>query len=309
MRLRAAQAALLALLLACLASPAQAAGPAQVTALCEGAPNGCALTFDRWLRDGASFPVSVRGNAGARVKVVVYQATLREGRVQKLTAISTGGEVTVPNSGVTTAQVAIPAIEDALTGGWALVSLDGIVGTDTSETIGGFVPFGSRTPILLGDGYADLKPAGAELELSLTGTIPGSLFAVDYQDDDGSWKDATGDPKTANTPAATPADVAVVRYEMPRGLSAKPHQFRLRNVTSGDASITWSATPDADGTQKDKDEVATPPVVGEQVAEATAGDQRPTGMIRALSLSIGALGVVAALVGVPLLNRRDDTHD
>ncbi|QXT63610.1 hypothetical protein [Tessaracoccus palaemonis] len=302
--------ALLACALAGLSRTAVAEAPDQVSALCDGAAAGCSLRFDTRIMEGVAYPVVVTGNAGARVTVVVYQATLDGDTVTKLTAISTGGEVTVPNSGTATVNVAVPPIDDDLTGGWALVSLAGVEGTDTSETIGGFVPFGSRIPVLLGDGYGDRKPAGAVLDLQLVGTIPGSLFAVDYADDDGTWHDATAaDPTTANTAAKSPADVATVAYEMPRGLDAKPYTFRLRNLTSGTADVTWAATPDATGDEEPRATLGTPPPVGEEVAEARNADQRPTALVKGVSAGVAGLALASVLVAVPLTSRRGRLDD
>lgn len=283
---------------------ALADGTDQVTSLCKDAPRGCSLSFDPWVREGVSYPVVVKGKPGARVTVVIYQARLVGDRVRKLTVISTGGEVTIPTSGVAAAQVTIPPLPDDLSGGWALVSLGGLQGTDTSQTIGGFVPLGSRIPVLLGDGYGTLKPAGAVLDLQLAGTIAGSRFAVDYQDEAGSWHDVTADTSAASVTSARPGDVATVRYLMPRGLAPRAYPFRLRNLTSGTAEVTWTATPDTAGVEAAVAAWGAPPAVGAQVSESSNAATRPSSMVKAVAAGVGGLALLIVLVAIPLAARR-----
>lgn len=124
---------------------------------------------------------------------------------------------------------------------------------------------------MLGDGYGDVKPAGAVLDLHLVGTVPGSQFAVDYADDKGIWHDATVEGPEGNQPARRPDEVAIVRYQMPRGLTAAPHAFRLRNVTAGSADTAWTATPGTTGTEKARAPWPAPSPVGERVEGAARG--------------------------------------
>lgn len=303
MKRRLAAAALTAALCWGALLPAQAGPTTQTSALCDGAPHGCSLSFDKWIREGVAYPVVVKGRPGARVKVVAYQASVDGGRVTKLTAISTGGDVTVPTSGVATAQVTIPPLHDGLTGGWALISLGGLTGSDTSEAIGGFVPLGSRTPVLLGDGFGSRKPAGEVLDLRLAGTIAGNQFAVDYRDDAGAWHDVTA-TAAANQTAVRPGDVATVRYEMPRGLAPHPYDFRLRNLNSGTAEVTWRATPDTNGVPEKPTVWGPAPKVGAQAAGAGDTTSRPSTVIEAAAAGVGGLALLIVLIGVPLATRR-----
>ncbi|MFT3887450.1 MAG: hypothetical protein QM713_04710 [Arachnia sp.] len=297
-------AALAALLLAATPLAARADTPPQVTALCADAPAGCSLRFDPWMREGATYPVVVTGAPGARVEVVVSLATMADGVVTALTPLTKGGEVLVPASGVTRIDLTIPPAPDGLAGGWALVSLGGAEVGDLSEAIGGFVPFGSRTPTLLGDGYGDLKPAGAALDLHLVGTVPGSQFAVDYADDDGRWHDATLDGREGNQPARRPDGVAIVSYQMPRGLTAAPHAFRLRNVTAGTAVATWLATPGTTGTAAPRAAWPAPPPVGERVAGAAVLIAHPTATVTAAAGGIAAAALATVAVGFGIGARR-----
>jgi hypothetical protein len=302
--MRRALAGLAAALLLAAPLPARADAPAQVASLCADAPSGCSLRHDAWMREGSTYPVVVTGRAGVRVQVVVYAATVDDGRVTALTPVSTGGEVLVESNGVATATVTIPARTEGSAGGWALVSLGGLEGTDTSETIGAWVPFGARNPTVLGDGYGEVKPAGAVLDLHLVGTVPGSQFAVDYADEKGDWREATIDGDAANEPATRPDDVAIVRYQMPRGLAATPHAFRLRNVTAGSAGATWEATPGTKGVAEERTAWAAPGPVGERVDGAVAVAVHPTGAVRAAAAGVGAAALGATLVGAIAARRR-----
>jgi len=302
--MRRALAGLAAALLVGAPLTARADAPAQVASLCADAPSGCSLRHDAWMREGSTYPVVVTGRPGVRVQVVVYAATVDDGQVAALTPVSTGGEVLVGSSGVATATVTIPARPEGSVGGWALVSLGGLEGTDTSETIGAWVPFGTRNPTVLGDGYGAVKPAGAVLDLHLVGTVPGSQFAVDYADNEGEWHEATVDGDASNEPARRPDEVAIVRYQMPRGLAAAPHAFRLRNVTAGAAVATWEATPGTKGLAEERTTWAAPGPVGERVDGAVALGVHPTGAVKATAAGIGAAALGATVVGAVVSRRR-----
>lgn len=266
--------------------PAAAEAPAQAATLCAGSPRGCALETNDWLREGATFPVTVIGNANARVQVVIYQAILSDGALVELRPISTGAEVITNTSGVARTDVAIPTLGSSEgASGWALVSVGGLEGgTDVLQTVGQFVPFGARVPRILGDGFGDEKPAGATLELQFNGAIPGTRFAVDYEDDDGIWQEATAAPgsDTASEDAATdtasppsPDDITSLDYTVPRGLTSTPHKFRLRNVSDSAISSLWLTTPTVDGIPQDRAPVFQPPPVGEDLSGANLVTTHP----------------------------------
>jgi hypothetical protein len=260
------------------------------------------------MRDGATFPVIVRGNPGVRVQVVVYLATMVDGKVAGLTPISHGGDALTRDSGIATTRVTIPALRESEPGGWALVSLAGVTDADIPDTIGGFIPFGTQAPTLLGDGYGKEKPAGAVLDLHLVGTIPGSQFAVDYADDAGIWREATIDGPDANVRAMRPDEVAIVRYQMPRGLTATPHKFRLRNLTAGTIPTTWEAIPATKAEPVERMGWGEPPATG-QSADLDDAYRHPTELVSSTAgwVGIGALAVV--LAGVPLVTRRHRLDD
>lgn len=293
------------------APPAAAKAPTQAATLCDGAPRGCALETNDWLREGATFPVTVTGNANARVQVVVYRAVLADGALDHLRPISSTVDVITNSAGVAQTEVAIPALESVRdASGWALVSVGGVrEGSDTLQTVGQFVPLGARVPRILGDGYGEEKPAGATLDLQFTGVIPGTRFVVEYRDEDGIWQEAA-DPGKASATSATaaapsPDDVSTVSYTVPRGLAAKPHAFRLHNVSDSAVSSRWPVTLAADGTTKKPAAVFQPPPVGEDLSGANLVTTHPQQavVLAAGGVAGGALLVTVLGVGVGLRRR------
>lgn len=286
--------------------------PPQAATLCSGSPRGCALQTNDWLREGATFPVTIIGNANARVAVVVYLAVLADGALTELRPISTEAEVITNSAGVAHAELAIPTM--AIAGdssGWALVSVGGLeTSTDTLQTVGQFVPFGARVPRILGDGYGVEKPAGATLDLEITGTIPGTRFAVDYEDDDGVWQEATVDPSeregaTPSTSRATqPADITTLSYTVPRGLTSTPHKFRLRNVSDSAISPLWLATPTVDGIPGGLVAPFQPPPVGEDLSGTDLVATHPERTVMYAAGGIAAATFALALVGAGFGLRR-----
>ncbi len=291
--------------------PAAAEAPAQASTLCSGSPRGCSLETNDWLREGATFPVTVIGNANARVQVVIYQAVLVDGVLAELRPISAQAEVITNSSGVAHTEVAIPTLgtpRDA--SGWALVSVGGLQdGTDTLETVGQFVPFGTRVPRILGDGYGEEKPAGATLKLLFTGSIPGTRFAVDYEDDDGVWQettatDRTSSDDTADTPPR-PDDVTTLAYIVPRGLNSTPHKFRLRNVSDSAISPLWLTTPSVDGVPEEPAAAFQPPPVGEDLSGANLVATHPERkvVLAAGGIAVSTLVMTAVGIGIGLRRR------
>ncbi|RMB58344.1 hypothetical protein [Tessaracoccus antarcticus] len=292
-------------------SPAAAAPPAQAATLCAGSPRGCALETNDWLREGATFPVTVIGNANARIQVVVYLAVATDGVLTELRPISSEADVITNTSGVAHTDVAIPTLgAGGDSSGWALVSVGGMQDTtETLQTVGQFVPFGARVPLILGDGYGDEKPAGSVLDLQFTGTIPGTRFAVDYADADGIWHDttATADAAPANTTAAAtrPDAITTLRYVVPRGLTSTPHKFRLRNVSDSAISPLWLATPTVDGTPREPAAAFQPPPVGADLTGANLVATHPEKSVVLAAGGVAGLALVVTVAGaVTGLRRR-----
>ncbi len=279
--------------------PAAAEPPAQAATLCAGSPRGCALETNEWFREGATFPVTVIGNANARVQVVVYLAVVTDNVLTELRPISSDAEVITNSSGVAHTDVSVPTFSTVGdSSGWALVSVGGMQdSTDTLQTVGQFVPFGARVPRILGDGYGEEKPAGATLDLKFTGAIPGTRFAVDYEDDDGVWQEATATDQTATgaTMTARPDDISTVAYTVPRGLTSTPHKFRLRNVSDSAISPLWLATPGVDGIAEEPSATFLPPPVGGDLSGANLIATHPQ---RSVVLAAGGVAGVAIILSV-----------
>lgn len=288
--------------------PAAAEPPAQAATLCAGSPRGCALETNDWLREGATFPVTVIGNANARVQVVVYLAVATDGVLTELRPISNEAEVITNTSGVAHTEVAVPTLEaTGDSSGWALVSVGGMQDTtDVLQTVGQFVPFGARVPHLLGDGYGEEKPAGATLDLTFTGSIPGTRFAVDYEDDDGVWQEATAADQTtsATGSSARPDDISTLRYTVPRGLTSTPHKFRLRNVSDSAISPLWLATPGVDGIPQDPAAPFEPPPVGGDLSGANLIATHPQQTVVLAAGGVAGAALVLTVVGATLGLRR-----
>lgn len=282
---------------------AHAAPPPGATALCKNAPAGCAIRVADDTREGATASVTVQGAPQTRVKLMAYQAVTDGTRLESLQPLGKGVEVVTNRSGTATVDLSIPAVVREASSGWALISVDGVEGTDVSTTVGTFAPFAARIPTLLGDGFGAEKPVGVPLELHLVGTIRGTRFAVEMERDDGSWRDVTARETHVNV---APDEEAVVTYTLPRGLTATPKKLRLRNVSDSSTESVWLATPSADGTTAPRKKRFTPPPVGDALDGTASLDSHPTGLVRAAGFGIGGASVlfVSAMVVADAVRRR-----
>lgn len=287
------------------AVPARADTPVQADRLCSGSPErGCSITVADTTREGATYPVTVTGNPEARVRVLAYQAVVEDGELTALEPLGDGVEVITGREGVVTVDLPIPATATAPSSGWALVSVGGLEGTDTSMTVGSFVPFGARVPSVLGDGYDTDKPVGEELELEVVGAVPGTRFRVELSDGNGSWEDVTLE---GGTTAEDPSEVSTIRYALPRGLTNSARQLRLVNVSDTAVSPVWEAVPATDGTPATIEEPFSPPPVGDALDGTKPLAAHPTSAVRWTAAGIGVAGLLAAigLLAAPLLRRRE----
>ncbi|RRD45238.1 hypothetical protein [Tessaracoccus sp. OH4464_COT-324] len=279
----------------CLAAPpAHAAAPEQALALCQGAPRGCSLEARGSLREGTTSEVTVIGNPHVRVQVVVYNAIIDDGRLTALEPISKNAEVFTNADGVAHTEVTIPALKNGISSGWALLSIGGLTGVDTSLTVGQFMPFASRIPTVLGDGWAaGAKPVGQFLDLHFVGAAPGSSFAVEHLDEAGNWQlVSTGSASVS----PEPHQASRIDYQVPRGLVATPHKFRLRNLSDSGVAPIWLGTPATDGAPEARTPIFTPPPVGDGLDGTQLLTAHPQDSVRAVSLGIGAVAL-AAVVG------------
>lgn len=294
-------AAMLALLLLCLpASSASADMPDQASLLCSGElPRGCAIEASGWMREGATFPVTVFGAPHARVQVVAYQAIADGTELTELRQIGDGIELIVGSQGVSHVNLAIPAVVEEPSSGWVLISVGGVTGTDVSMTVGTFVPFGARIPSVLGDGYAESKPVGESLELHYVGAIPRTRFGVEYLDDSGTWRDITiGTSQTS----PRPENISTIEYMLPRGLTDTPKQLRLSNQSDTAVSPLWFAVASIDGEPAPREPVFVPPAVGDALDGVRPLTGHPEQQVKGFSLGIG-VGSVMLVAGALLFTR------
>lgn len=282
---------------------AHAAPPPGAAALCQHAPSGCAIRVADDAREGATASVTVQGSPQTRVKLMAYQAVADGTQLNSLRPLGEGVEVVTNRSGTATVDLPIPAVVREASSGWALISVDGVEGTNVSTTVGSFVPFAARIPTVLGDGFGAQKPVGTPLNLHLVGSIRGTRFVVEMEHDDGSWQDITAEETHVNV---APDEEAVVTYVLPRGLTATPKKLRLRNVSDSSTESVWLATPSADGIPAPRAKRFTPPPVGEALDGTATLDSHPTGLVRAAAFGIGGASVifVAAVVGADTVRRR-----
>lgn len=280
------------LVVASFAVPAHADTPPQALALCQGSPpRGCSITLADTTREGATFPVTVVGNPQTRVTVMAYQAIVEDGSLTQLIPLGRGTEVITGTSGAVTTDLEIPVAADQPSSGWLLVSLNGVQGTDIAHTVGSFVPFGSRQPMLLGDGYSQRKPVGQTLTLALVGAIPGTRFAVEYADDQGRWHDIT---VPGGAVAADPSQTSTVNYQLPRGLTGTAKPMRLRNLSDTSLSSQFEAIPDAVGTPEASEPIWNPPPVGQSVDTAQPPRGYPRSALCWTALGLGLVALVTA---------------
>ena len=284
---------------------AHAAPPPGALELCQEAPSGCAIRVADDTREGATNSVTVQGAPHVRVKLRAYQAIADGAELKELKPLGDGVEVVTNRGGIATVDLSIPAVVKDASSGWALISVDGVTGTDVSTTVGTFAPFGARIPTVLGDGFAVEKPVGVPLDLHVVGSIRGTRFAVEIEHDDGTWEDVTLQHTHVD---AAPDEDAIVQYALPRGLTSTPKKLRLRNITDSSIDSIWLATPSADGTPAQLDERFVPPPVGDALDGTAALAAHPTTTVQVVGFGIaGASAIfVAAMLAADTVRRRRD---
>lgn len=271
-------------------APAATAAPAsrQSELLCAGAP--CSLDVDPWIREGMGYEVIVRGVPATRAQVRAYRAITEGAELKGFEPITDPVDFYTDRRGFARARLVIAVANPALAGGWALISMGDVTGTDTTTMLGVFVPLGGRRPIVLGDGYGAYKPVGETLDLQVVGAIPGTLFAVDVQDDTGNWQDATPvgeEPRGASRPD----EITHVPYVVPRGLTAKPHAVRLRNVTDRSQIHDFHMIPAPTAAVQDRLPRFTPPPVGVELGQGSLASRHPVGVVRGVGVGLAVVAV------------------
>lgn len=276
------------------AAAARADAPSQALSLCQGAPRGCSLEARGVLREGTTSEVTVVGNPHVRVEIVVYNAVVEGGRLTALVPVSNNAEVFTNGDGVAHTEVTIPALKDATSSGWALLSVGGLDGIDTSLTVGSFMPFASRVPTVLGDGWAaEAKPVGTLLELHFVGAAPGTSFVVEHLDEAGRWREVSAGDATV---APDPTLASVISYEVPRGLVATSQRFRLRNLSDSGVAPLWLGTPATDGLPQPRLAIFDPPPVGNALDGTRLLTSHPQDLVTAAARWIGGSALVLIVV-------------
>ncbi|WCC79511.1 hypothetical protein O6R08_08315 [Cutibacterium equinum] len=293
------RAATLALLTICVsavagAAPARAEQSSQTTSLCSGA-KVCSLTTDRWLREGTTPRVIIRGNPNVRGTVRIFRASVSDNELSGLTPIGKGASFYTDAHGMAQVYVPIPSSSDIGEGGWALVSVSDIEGLDTTRMPGQFVAFGSLVPHLLGDGYSERKPAGQTLDMQAVGAIPGDTYRVQVKQGD-TWHDATA---IGQLPAAAvnPSQITHIHWTVPRGLTGTKHDVRVQSLTDPRRTASWVLIPTVDGVKAARSPLFTPPPVGTNLGVPTTDrGAHPETAVKAVSGTLFGVGVVSALV-------------
>lgn len=247
------------------AGTATARPSADTRDLCDGAPVACSIQAPSTWRAGATQQVAVTGNPG--VRLVVHGVRVRPGVrgaghrfVPEVKAFT----VTTNADGYGHADVAVGTGAD---GGDLLFVPTDATAADLTEVLGAWTTVLGRTPVMTGDGFGDHKPVGTALHLDLVAAAPGARYGVEMKSS-GAWSSvALG----AGEPCPDDGQCRL-RYEIPRGLAAKKHEFRLVHLDSGSPVGAWTAVPDRDGTQRAPTLLERPDDVGEAVDGSLAAD-------------------------------------
>lgn len=296
--------AVVAVCLTLLLLPGVAAAepPEQAAELCSRTSDCRIITPATWLRDGTTVAITVRGAPNVRFELVAHQVVVdADNNVQGFEPIGTTGDLFTRTDGVVHAELELPARRVGEHGGLVVLSTAGLTELDV-DLFGLVLPYGTSTPIVLGDGFAGAKPVGAALELRLTATVQGSQFRVEYEPHSGHWENVTASGGDSPEPSGGPGAISTVTYFVPQGLEPRPYRFRLVNASTGAVVEEWDATPDAEGIPQCYREPLTADSLGVELGVRT--DDHPLQAVRVVSAVLGtaALGVVC--IGTPLANRR-----
>lgn len=256
------------------------------------------LSPTTWLRDGTSVALTVQTAPNIRYELVAHQVlTDDDGNFLGMLQVGGTGDLFSGPQGRIRAVLDLPARGEGESGGLVIISTPDLQTPDFEE-FGIALPYGTGTPILLGDGYDTSKPVGTPLELRLTGTIPGTRFRVELSDSHGRWQDTTSGVAAAGAPDG----ISTVPYVIPQGLRAEPHQFRLVNESTGLVVAQWEATPDPTGDPQPYAEPLTAEALGVQMGNQP--QTHPTATVRTVSAVISGSAVAIVLFGTWWTNRR-----
>ncbi|MQW77302.1 hypothetical protein GHK92_15620 [Nocardioides sp. dk4132] len=224
----------------------------------------------RWI-DGATHRVGVTGRADTTVTVRAFRVTADSSGTVGWEAIGPEVEITTDEHGWGSADLALPPSPGGAHGGPLVVALAEAEGKDLTTVLGGWSELLTPTPEVLGDGYAESKPVGVPLGVTLDHVVQGSTYAVERLDGS-TWVAVPGQDSPGAADAQATCDDArcSVPYVVPRGLPAEATRFRLIDLRSGTPVTTWKVRPHAEGQTRPIPRPEVFPVLGLAVEGALA---------------------------------------
>ena len=244
---------------------AAAASGAVQQALCVGhAPGPCQVsTGQSFVASDQLLRASVSGNAGVQVELQFYAVEFNSaGQVTRL--VPSGEPVTGTTARSGTQIVLVPRTVPDLPGGWGFIGLADDDSIDLRTRLGQLVEFSSRHIRLLGDGYAEQKPMGVELDMHVLGHVTGARYWVEYLADDGTWTPVPGQGYTAAQRLRTsPGEREHLTYTVPETLTpGRAYTFRVNTHLNYDGGsdrmvadpvfAEWLVVPVEEGKAKER---------------------------------------------------------
>ncbi|WP_166139388.1 hypothetical protein [Nocardioides ochotonae] len=248
---------------------AQAGEPTQHR-LCDGFAEPCRITTQSTLAAyDQILATDVVGNPGVDVALQFYAIEFNsDGAITGLvpSGAQLGGRTreSRPGYGRLDHVKLVPRTTSDVPGGWGFVGLADDTSIDLRSRLGQVVQFGGRTPKLLGDGYAEHKPAGVELDLHVVGHVMGVGYWVEYLDDAGEWVAVPGHGfDRATRLSNTSGEIAHLHYTVPATLTpGRRYQFRINHhlnfgggqdrPISDPAYAQWTVVPSEHGEAEDR---------------------------------------------------------
>lgn len=280
------------------AQPAPAAPSASTTKLCTNSPVTCSIQVAAVVTEATSTSVAVTGRPGTTVEVELRRVSFTGQAVTAAAAFGPKVRVTTDGNGFGAADLAIPQLPAGEAGGPVLFTLADSTGTGFREQLGTWSLLAATTPEVHGDGYAEQKPVGEPLELHLGAVRAGLAYTVEFTDGPGRTH-VVSDP--SNQACWQPADTCVIRYTVPRGLSAASYPFRLVEQVSGATVHSWTVQPADDGVPQPRTGVRSLPAVGAgvpgSVTAVTGATSNPVPRPRSENLDVPDIEVGSEVVG------------
>ncbi|MFC6152295.1 hypothetical protein [Nocardioides yefusunii] len=239
----------------------------QRSALCDSYAGECRITVSGTslggsgdsVNAGQTLGAAAQGNRGATVDLQFFRVEFnRDGELTELVPVGEPVAHTVGGSG---ARLWVVADRTTSTG-WGYVGLASETGNDVSQRMGVFVGYGGNMLRLLGDGYADQKPADTVLDLHVVGQVASVGYWVEYQDESGAWQPVPGQGLTAPQFVDAPAnEIGHLSYTVPATLTpGRSYTFRANTqlnyaggkLISKPAFATWTVVPSATPQAQDR---------------------------------------------------------